>query len=248
MTTTGPGGAGNAGAGAGAGRAAVLVVEDEQAIQRGICDVLAYQGHQPTGASRGDEGLREALSGRYDLVILDVMLPGMNGYDVCAAIRAEHAELPILMLTARGSEQDVLEGFERGADDYVTKPFSVSELMARVKAMLRRSGRIRPEGESGFSFGGWTIDPAGLRAHRGDARLDLSPRELAILELFARERGRIVSRRTLLREVWGFPHPEKIETRTVDMQIGKLRKKIDGDGESLIETVRGAGYRYSGSA
>ena len=228
-------------------RAAVLVVEDEEAIQRGICDVLAYQGHEPTGASTGEEGLREALTGRYDLVILDVMLPLMNGYDVCAAVRAEHPDLPILMLTARGSEQDVLQGFERGADDYVTKPFSVSELMARVKEMLRRSGRIRPEGDAGFLFGAWTVDPPALRAPAGAQTVDLSPRELTILELFLREQGRIVSRRTLLREVWGFPHPEKIETRTVDMQIGKLRKKIDAAGESLIETVRGAGYRYSGS-
>jgi len=123
----------------------------------------------------------------------------------------------------------------------------VSELMARVKAMLRRSGRIRPEGDAGFRFGRWTVDPPALRARDGALTVDLSPRELSILELFLREQGRIVSRRTLLREVWGFPHPEKIETRTVDMQIGKLRKKVDGAGESLIETVRGAGYRYSGS-
>jgi DNA-binding response OmpR family regulator len=118
--------------------------------------------------------------------------------------------------------------------------------MARVKAMLRRSGRIRPEGDAGFAFAAWTIDPSGLRARNGDITIDLSPRELTILELFVREQGRIVSRRTLLREVWGFPHPEKIETRTVDMQIGKLRKKVDADGNSAIETVRGAGYRYSG--
>jgi two-component system response regulator RegX3 len=228
-------------------RASVLVVEDEEAIQRGICDVLAYQGHEPTGAASGEEGLREALSGRYDLVILDVMLPGMNGYDVCEAVRAERPEQPILMLTARGSEQDILEGFERGADDYVTKPFSVSELMARVKAMLRRSGRLRAERDEGFPFGAWKIDPAGLRAERGDESVDLSAREVAILDLFVRERGRIVSRRRLLREIWGFPHPEKIETRTVDMQIGKLRRKLDDPQAPSIETVRGAGYRYSGN-
>ena len=223
---------------------AVLVVEDEEAIQRGVCDVLAYQGYAPTGASTGEEGLREARSGRYDLVILDVMLPGMSGYDVCEAIRAERPQQPILMLTARGSEQDVLEGFERGADDYVTKPFSVSELMARVKAMLRRSGRPQ-DAAAGFCFGDWEIDPAAQRANRDGESVDLSRRELEILALFVREEGRIVSRRLLLREVWGFSNPEKIETRTVDMQIGKLRRKIDRGGSSPIETVRGSGYRYT---
>ncbi len=224
---------------------AVLVVEDEEAIRRGLCDVLAFQGFEPTGVATGEEGLVEAGTGKYQLVILDLMLPNMSGYDVCDRIREKDATQPILMLTARGSEEDILEGFERGADDYVTKPFSVSELVARVKALLRRtgSGGTR-EAEASFSFGEWTVEGLELRARQGDQVVDLSSRELAILSLFVREAGRIVSRRMLLHEVWGFENPENIETRTVDMQIGKLRKKLESD-TGLIETVRGAGYRYN---
>jgi DNA-binding response OmpR family regulator len=223
----------------------ILVVEDEEAIRRGLCDVLAYQGYAPSGIETGEEGLREALTNAYDLVLLDLMLPGMSGFDVCTSVRAQLPSQPILLLTARGSEEDILEGFARGADDYVTKPFSVSELLARVQALLRRSGRLGGAEQEPFAFGAWKVDPASQRAHRGDAAVDLSQREIAILALFVREAGRIVSRRTLLNEVWGFANPEKIETRTVDMQIGKLRRKLDGDSEPPIETVRGSGYRYN---
>jgi DNA-binding response OmpR family regulator len=223
----------------------ILVVEDEEAIRRGLCDVLAFQGYAPSGIDTGEEGLREALTNGYDLVLLDLMLPGMSGFDVCEAVRAQLPSQPILMLTARGSEEDILEGFERGADDYVTKPFSVSELLARVQALLRRAGKVRSEDQESFEFGRWKVDPASQRAHCGDASVDLSVREIAILALFVREAGRIVSRRMLLHEVWGFPNPERIETRTVDMQIGKLRRKIDRDSEQSIETVRGSGYRYT---
>jgi DNA-binding response OmpR family regulator len=223
----------------------ILVVEDEEAIRRGLCDVLAYQGYAPNGIETGDEGLREALSNGYDLVILDLMLPGMSGFDVCSAVREKLPAQPILMLTARGSEEDILEGFQRGADDYVTKPFSVSELLARVQALLRRSGKLPRVEQAPFAFGRWTIDPASQRAHCGEQAVDLSPKELAILALFVREEGRIVSRRMLLQEIWGFANPERIETRTVDMQIGKLRRKIEQARSSSIETVRGSGYRYT---
>jgi len=223
----------------------ILVVEDEEAIRRGLCDVLAYQGYAPNGIETGEEGLREALTNAYDLVLLDLMLPGMSGFDVCEAVRAQLPSQSILMLTARGSEDDILEGFARGADDYVTKPFSVSELLARVQALLRRAGKLRPAEQEAFAFGRWKVDPASQRAHCGDEVVDLSPREIAILALFMREAGRIVSRRMLLHEIWGFANPEKIETRTVDMQIGKLRRKIDDGSGSSIETVRGSGYRYA---
>ncbi len=223
----------------------ILVVEDEEAIRRGLCDVLAYQGYAPNGIESGEEGLREALGNGYDLVILDLMLPGMSGFDVCSAVRAKLPAQPVLMLTARGSEEDILEGFQRGADDYVTKPFSVSELLARVQALLRRSGKLPREEQEPFAFGHWQVDPASQRAHCGERSVDLSQRELAILALFVREEGRIVSRRVLLREIWGFANPERIETRTVDMQIGKLRRKIEQATDSSIETVRGSGYRYT---
>ena len=229
-------------------RPRILVVEDELAIQRGLCDVLAYHGYQPTGVASGEEGLREGLRNACDLVLLDVMLPGTNGLDVCRELRASLPRLPILMLTARGAEQDVLEGFRCGADDYVTKPFSVAELVARVEALLRRSGHGEHATPPPFAFGAWQVEPERLAAVRGEASVELSRREIAILALLARERGRIVSRRTLLREVWGCAAPERIETRTVDMHIAKLRKKLGAEGRARIETVRGEGYRFEEGA
>jgi len=228
---------------------AILVVEDEEPIRRGLCDVLAYHGYAPAGAADGAEGLREGLSNRFALILLDVMLPEMNGFEVCRALRDAHPHLPILIVTARGSEDDVLEGFRAGADDYVTKPFSVAEVMARVEAILRRSGRLVPNEQRPFEFAGWQVEPAKLRARKGDFEADLTSRELAILALFLRERGRIVSRRTLPAEIWGTPDPDRIETRSVDMQIAKLRKKLGfaaQEGGGPIQTVRGAGYRFGG--
>ena len=224
-------------------RPRILVVEDEPAIQRGLCDVLAYHGYEPAGADSGDEGLRQGLAGGFDLVVLDLMLPGLGGFDVCRALRAHDPRLPILMLTARGAEEDVLEGFRCGSDDYVTKPFSVSQVVARIEALLRRSGRGEPLPAAPFPFGAWRVEPARLVAEREGAAVALSRRELEILALLARERGRIVGRRRLLAEVWGCGAPERIETRTVDMHIAKLRKKLGEDGRRLIETVRGEGYR-----
>jgi DNA-binding response OmpR family regulator len=224
----------------------ILVVEDELSIQRGLCDVLAYQGHHPQGVSSGEEGLHEALARDYALVILDVMLPGMSGFEVCSELRRQRPEQLILMLTARGSEQDVLEGFRCGSDDYVTKPFSVAELLARITALLRRSGQAPSETCTPFQFGDWQVDPEALQASRGDDGVPLSRREVDLLALLARERGRIVSRRSLLREVWGMRAVEGIQTRTVDVHIAKLRKKIGGGLRSPIETVRGEGYRFAG--
>jgi DNA-binding response OmpR family regulator len=230
----------------------ILVVEDEEPIRRGLCDVLAYHGYAPAGAADGAEGLRQGLSNRYALILLDVMLPEINGFEVCRALRDAHPHLPILMVTARGSEEDVLEGFRAGADDYVTKPFSVAEVMARVEAILRRSGRILPDEQRPFEFAGWQVEPANLRARKGDRDAELTSRELAILALFLRERGRIVSRRTLLAEIWETPDPDRVETRSVDMQIAKLRKKLGfaaqdkGGPGGPIQTVRGAGYRFGG--
>jgi len=223
----------------------ILVVEDELAIQRGLCDVLAYRGYAPIGVADGEEGLREGLRGGFDLVVLDVMLPGRSGFDVCRALRDRDPRLPILLLTARGAEEDVLRGFRCGSDDYVTKPFSVSELMARVEALLRRAQRAEDALPEAFAFGAWRIEPEQLAALGDGARVELSRREIAILALLARERGRIVSRRRLLADVWGMASPERIETRTVDMHIAKLRKKLGEDGRRGIETVRGEGYRLS---
>ena len=226
-------------------KAAILVVEDEEAIRTGLCDILTYHGYAPSAVESGEEGVRCALDGRFALILLDVMLPGLSGFDVCRAVRAERPQQAIVMLTARGAEDDVVHGLRCGADDYVTKPFSVAELMARIEAVLRRTGGVR-ETAAPFAFGTWLVDPATLSAARGGETVALSRREIDLLGLLARERGRIVSRRTLLAEVWGMAHVDRIETRTVDMHIVKLRKKIAGDGGAAIETVRGEGYRFSG--
>jgi two-component system response regulator RegX3 len=227
------------------GKTPILVVEDEAAIRSGLCDVLAYHGHAPEGVESGEEGLRRALDRPYALVLLDVMLPGTSGFDVCRALRAARPAQAILMLTARGAEADVLEGFRCGADDYLTKPFSVAELVARVTALLRRAGAA-PLDPSPFAFGPWQVDPAARAAARDGTRVELSSREVELLALFARERGRIVSRRRLLAEVWGLQHVDGIETRTVDVHIAKLRKKIGAGEREPIETVRGEGYRFVG--
>jgi DNA-binding response OmpR family regulator len=239
----------------------ILVVEDEEPIRTGLCDVLAFNGYAPHGVERGDDALEQALTGRHALVLLDIMLPGLSGFDVCEQLRAANVETPVLMLTARGAEDDVIRGFRCGADDYVIKPFSVAELTARVEALLRRSGatadREAPTEKEAFRFGEWTVDPRTLSATKASGTSDtsdaaapaasepavLTRRDVEILALFVRERGRIVGRRLLLGEIWGFPDPARVETRSVDMHIAKLRKKLRDDG-SLIETIRGEGYRH----
>jgi two-component system response regulator RegX3 len=225
----------------------MLVVEDEPAIQSGLCDVLAYHGYTPTGVASGEDGLRLALGEPpYALVLLDVMLPALSGFDVCRELRARRPTQAILMLTARGAEADVLEGFRSGADDYVTKPFSISELMARVEALLRRARVSFEPPPAPFDFGPWRVDPAARAAVCAEREVALSAREVALLALLARERGRIVSRRMLLLEVWGMQHVDEIQTRTIDVHIAKLRKKIEPHAPGAIETVRGEGYRFGG--
>jgi DNA-binding response OmpR family regulator len=225
------------------GAARILVVEDEPAIRTGLCDVLAYHGHEPVGIETGDEGLARALGEDFALVVLDVMLPGLSGLDVCTELRERRPRQAILMLTARGAEADVLEGFRRGADDYVTKPFSVAELMARVTALLRRTSADEPHALAPFRCADLWIEPARLVAARDGEEIALSAREVALLALFASEPGRIVSRRRLLRDVWGMHAADAVETRTVDVHIAKLRKKIGASASAPIETIRGLGYR-----
>ena len=222
--------------------ARVLVVEDEKSIREGLRDVLTFHGYDVEVVETGEAGLESVLRGRFELVLLDVMLPGLNGFDVCRQVRESGASVAILMLTAKGSEDDIVEGLSCGADDYVTKPFSIRELTARVEALVRRtSGRS----EKSFRFGEWTVEPAKLQATQDGESCELTPRELDLVALFVSEKGRVVSRRVLLKEVWEMAKVDEVETRTVDMHIAKLRKKLDPDGR-LILTVRGAGYRYRG--
>lgn len=222
----------------------ILVIEDEAAIRNGICDVLAFKGFTPVGVERGDDGLSEAMTGDYALCIVDVMLPGVDGFTICEQVRSKRPGQALLMLTAKGSEEDVLRGFAAGADDYVTKPFSVAQLMARVQALLRRTGAAAAEV---FAAGALEVDTGRLQARGGDVIVELTPRDVEVLSFLARDPGRVVSRTELLREVWGYARAEALETRCVDMHIAKLRKKLAGvaGGEGPIETVRGAGYRLA---
>ena len=222
--------------------ARVLVVEDEKSIREGLRDVLTFHGYDVEVVASGEAGLESILRGHFELVLLDVMLPGLNGFDVCRQVREAGASVAVLMLTAKGSEDDIVEGLSCGADDYVTKPFSIRELTARVEALLRRTSARR---EKSFRFGEWTVEPATLQATLDGESCELAPRELDLVALFVSEKGRVVSRRVLLKEVWEMSKVDEVETRTVDMHIAKLRKKLDPDGR-LILTVRGAGYRYQG--
>ncbi|MEL6343573.1 MAG: response regulator transcription factor [Myxococcota bacterium] len=220
----------------------ILVVEDEAAIRVGICDMLAFQGYDPVGVADGQAGLEAALSGEYALLLLDVMLPHVDGFQICEAARQRHPRQAILMLTAKGSEQDVLEGFRRGADDYVSKPFSVAQLAARIRALLRRSGDRTARR---FALGPVEVDADRQTARTDRGAVEISPRDVAVLEWFADRAGRVVGRPELLREVWGYARVDGVETRCVDMHIAKLRKKLSTITDAqIIETVRGAGYRF----
>lgn len=217
------------------------MIEDEEPIRVGLCDVLAFHGLAPTPARDGDEGLRFALTGRFALLMVDVMLPGIDGFTVCRRVREQHPSQAILVLTARGAEADVLEGFAAGADDYVAKPFSVAQLMARVHALLRRAG-VR--GNRRFTIGLARVDADALRLEGEHGAVDLTPRDVEVLAYLVERNDRVVPRDELLRAVWGFQRIERVETRCVDMHLSKLRKKIAlATDAPLIETVRGAGYR-----
>ena len=217
-----------------------LVVEDEASIRNGLCDVLVYRGFEVESVADGASALVVMVDGHFDLMLLDVMLPELDGFRVCEQVRARGDRTPVLMLTAKGSEEDIVRGFDAGADDYVTKPFSVRELAARVQALLRRAGRV-PAGR--FHAGPFEVDPSRHTARADGVEIALTAREVRILQLLAEDPGRIVSRRTLLREVWEMNNADNVETRTVDMHIAKLRKKLGARADGLVETVRGGGYR-----
>lgn len=225
-------------------KAHILLVEDDPAILRGLTDVFVFHGFSIKGVADGAEGLSEALSGRYDLAVLDVMLPSLDGFSICRELRAKKPGQAIIMLTAKGAEKDIVTGFSAGADDYVPKPFSIAELMVRVEAVLRRAGKNL--GDESFSVCGITVDGATLTARQGDKELSLTRREVDILCHLARAGERIVGKKELLSEVWQYRDPD-VETRTVDIHIQKLRKKLAelSGGLPIIQTVRGEGFRIS---
>ena len=226
-------------------KARILIVEDEAAIRDGLTDVLVYHGFDVDAVADGRDGLKKALSGRYDLILLDVMLPGRDGFSVCDEIRKADRAQPIIMLTAKTSDEDIVNGLTLGADDYVAKPFSIAQLVLRVKAVLRRS-RIGVELATQIKLAGDVeIDTQNLSGRRGDVDLTFTRREIEILQYLQSNAERPVSRAELLTRVWGYDRTADIETRTVDIHIAKLRRKIETDVKeprNLI-TVRGAGYR-----
>jgi DNA-binding response OmpR family regulator len=227
------------------GKPRILVVEDEAAIREGLTDVLVYHGYRVDAVADGREGLKKALSGQYDLLLLDVMLPGRDGFAICDEVRKVDREQPIILLTAKTGDDDIVNGLSLGADDYIGKPFSIAELVLRVKAVLRRSrtgvalaAEIRLAGDI-------AIDTRNLSGSRAGEPLQFTRREIEILQYLQQNSDRPVSREELLVRVWGYDRTADIETRTVDIHIAKLRRKIEPDAKeprNLI-TVRGAGYR-----
>ncbi len=221
----------------------ILVIEDDAAILRGLKDNLAADLHEVLTAADGEIGLRLVREARPDLVLLDLMLPKLSGYEICRTLRAEGNRVPILMLTARGEEADRILGLDLGADDYVTKPFSVRELLARVRALLRRMEPSR-DAVAELSFGDVRVDFLRYETHRGGARVEMTPKEFKVLRYLASRSGEVVHRHELLQEVWGYKRFPT--TRTVDNHIASLRAKLEdepSDPRHLI-TVFGVGYRF----
>jgi DNA-binding response OmpR family regulator len=225
-------------------KSSILVIEDEQAIREGLLDVLVFHHFQVDSAATGPEGLQKALTGKFDLVLLDIMLPGMDGYEICDRIRAADPDQPVIMLTAKTSDEEIVQGLKLGADDYVSKPFSIQQLVLRIEAVLRRSGPAQDENRR-ILLDGLDIDTANLSARRGEDSIPFTKREIELLQYLARHTDRAVPREELLVKVWGYAKNLDIETRTVDIHIAKIRRKIETDPKEPVNlvTVRGAGYR-----
>lgn len=225
----------------------VLVVEDNEAIRRGLVDALSFAGYRTQETGDGQKGLELALEGEPDLVLLDLVLPSRDGFSVLEEVRRTRPTLPVIVLTARGAENDRVRGLKEGADDYVVKPFSAKELLARVEAVLRRTCH-RPPDEQSFEVAGRRVclDRRELSLPEGDVRR-LSEKETAILAYLHGHRGRAVPREELIQRVWGL-NPRGMSTRAVDMHIARLRDKFEdpGDSPEVIVTVRGAGYMLGG--
>lgn len=222
-------------------KARILVVEDEAAIRSGLVDVFVYHGYEVETAEHGHDGLRLALGGNFDLILLDVMLPGIDGFEICNRIRQQDRRQPVIMLTAKSSDEDIVQGLTLGADDYVAKPFSVTQLVLRVQAVLRRAGVGEAAVREIRLNNDLVIDTENLSA----GNTVFTRREMDLLQYLCQQAGRPVAREELLARVWGYANHMEIETRTVDIHIAKLRRKIENDpaNPKAIVTVRGAGYR-----
>lgn len=227
----------------------ILIAEDDTNIRIGLTDTLESEGYTVTAAEDGKGALDEFQKQDFGLVILDIMMPEISGYDVLKKIRETNETIPVIMLTAKGQEIDKVVGLRLGADDYVTKPFGIHELLARIAAVLRRAGlgtekTTEAEETDRFSIGEWTVNTKSFRIVKENRNIDISERELKILKLFHSRPDEVLSRDTILNEIWGVDYYGT--TRTLDQHIAQLRKKIESDpaNPTLITTVHGVGYRY----
>jgi DNA-binding response OmpR family regulator len=223
----------------------ILIADDEPEMVRGLEDNLRFEGYQTMVATNGEEALALALSQAFDLILLDIMMLRMSGWEVCRTLRQKGIDVPVIMLTARGQEADRVQGLELGADDYITKPFSLRELLARVRAVLRRPGPRQKFEE--FAFGDFRIHRRSRQIFKAGREVRLTRKEFDLLVYLVEHRGEVVTRERLLDEVWGY---ERFPTtRTVDTHVLRLRRKFEGDPDrpALIETVHGQGYRFARS-
>jgi len=225
-------------------KAHILVVEDERKIRTALTDFLEFHGFKVTEAVDGLEAERTVVERRFDLILLDLMLPKISGEQLCTRWRRDGMQTPIIILTAKGQEKEKVMGLDLGADDYITKPFALEELLARIKAVLRRMDPARAVGQT-FKFADLDVDIAALKAKRGGLEIEMTKREAAIIQYFAANPNRVISREELYKEIWDETMSE-LGTRTTDMHIAKLRSKIEKNSANpqIIKTVRGAGYKY----
>ena len=219
----------------------ILIIEDDPAMLRGLRDNFEFEGYRVQTAADGDTGLKAALAIRPDLILLDLMLPKVNGYEICRFLRDEQLDMPILMLTAKGQESDIILGLKLGADDYVTKPFSIKELLARAEAFLRRR---RTRGASRHEFGDCMLDTSARTFTRAGKDVPLSPKEFELLAYLVAHAGRALSRDTIMASVWGYDRT--VTLRSIDRFVNALRNKIEPDvaAPRFIKTVRDFGYKF----
>jgi DNA-binding response OmpR family regulator len=219
----------------------VLIIEDDPTMLIGLRDNFEFKGYKALTAADGEKGLKAALNSKPDLIILDIMLPKINGYEICRLIREEKLAMPIIMLTAKGEESDIVLGLNLGADDYVTKPFSIKELLARAAAFLRRA---KQEVQDAYEFGGFRLDISARRLTRKNKGIELSPKEFNLLEYFIKKPGRALTRDEILNAVWGYDCV--VTSRSIDRFVTTLRNKIEPDPARpiFIQTIRQIGYRF----
>ncbi len=219
----------------------ILIIEDDSTMLRGLKDNFAYSGYNVLTAVEGETGLKSAIDAKPDLIILDIMLPKINGYEICRLIRKEKLDMPIIMLTAKGEESDIILGLNLGADDYVTKPFSIKELLARAAAFLRRR---KMDEKDRYKFNGFVLDISSRKLTRNGKEIKLSPKEFNLLVYFLKNQGRALTRDDILKAVWGYS--SFVTDRSVDRFVTTLREKIEHDPHNpvFIHTLREIGYRF----